>query len=159
MFGATTLVLAASLLAADIPAEKAFREYGDFFVGGVWTSTDSKGTKLEARWEWLLDKSFLQLTWSNSDETLHEINGIDPATGRWTVWGFDNKGVIYEGVTESAKAGEWTYRLSGRGKAGPLSWKTKEVKLGADKTRLEILESVWDGKKQPPAVQIWTRRK
>jgi hypothetical protein len=34
-----------------------------------------------------------------------EFHGIDPATGQWTIWGFDSKGRVYKGVGESAKAG------------------------------------------------------
>src|SRR5262249_24409936 len=44
------------------PAE-AFKEWGDYFVGGVWTTTNAKGNKEMIRWEWILDKSFIRLTW------------------------------------------------------------------------------------------------
>jgi hypothetical protein len=158
MLGTTALVLAASLLAGSAPAEKAFKEYGDFVVGGVWTSTDAQGNKLENRWEWILDKTFLQLTQKSAEESFQEIHGIDPATGRWVYRGFTSKGRVWKGVAESAKAGEWTFQDSGQGKAGPDSWKGKEVKLGADQTRLEIQENIVGGKKLPPEVQIWTRK-
>jgi hypothetical protein len=158
MIGAITLVLAASLLAGDIPAEKAFREWGDFNVG-VWTSTDSTGTKREVHWEWILDKSFLQMIWKSGEESFQEMHGIDPATGRWTIWGFDNKGRVWTGGAHSAKAGEWTFHSSGQGKAGPNSYQGKCVKLGADQGREEVEELVVDGKKLPPEVLIWTRKK
>jgi hypothetical protein len=159
MFGATALVLTASLLAGGVPAEKAFKEYGDFVAGGVWTSTDAQGNKLENRWQWILDKSFLQLTQMSSDESFQEIHGIDPATGQWAYWGFTTKGRLWKGVAENTKAGEWMFRDSGQGKTGSNSWKGKEVKLGADQTRLEIQENIVEGKRLPPEVQIWTRKK
>jgi hypothetical protein len=43
-------------------AAKALRDWFDYFVGGVWTTTDAKGAKREDRWEWVLDKSFTLLT-------------------------------------------------------------------------------------------------
>jgi hypothetical protein len=159
MVTTTAMVLAASLLAGDIASEKAFRAWGHYSVGGVWSTTDSQGNKQEARHEWILDKAFLQLTWKGGDDSLHEIHGIDPATGRWTCWGFDNKGRVWKGGVESEKSGEWTFHSSGQGKAGPKSWKCRIIKLGADKVRLEVLEDVTDGKTLPPEVQIWTRNK
>jgi hypothetical protein len=143
----------------DLKPAQAFKEWGDYFVGGVWTTTDARGKKEEVRFEWILDKSFIRLTWKIGEESREEIHGIDPATGQWTIWGFDSKGRAYKGVGESAKAGEWSYRVSGQGKDGPLSWKAKDVKLGPDEERYEIQESTLDGKKQPPEVQVWKRTK
>src|SRR5262245_39392223 len=45
-----------------VKPEQAFKEWGDYFVGGVWSTTNAQGKKEEARWEWILDKSFIQLT-------------------------------------------------------------------------------------------------
>jgi hypothetical protein len=158
MLGTTALLLAASLLAGGVPAEKAFREWGDFNVG-VWTSTDAKGTKLEVHWEWILDKSFLRVTGKFGEESIQEIHGIDPATGQWAYWGFESKGRVYKGGAQSEKSGEWTFHSSGQGKAGLNSYKAKCVKLGADKVREGIEELMVDGKKLPPEVLIWTRKK
>jgi hypothetical protein len=99
------------------------------------------------------------LTWKSGEESREEIHGIDPATGQWTIWGFDSKGRVYKRVGRSAKTGEWTYRTSGQGKDGPLSIKHKDVRLGLDEDRYEIQEFTLDGKKQPPEVQVWKRTK
>jgi hypothetical protein len=145
--------------AQDLKPAQAFREWGDYFVGGVWTTTDASGKTEEMRCEWILDKSFVRLTWKIGDESREEIHGIDPATGQWTIAGFDSKGRVYKGVAQSGKAGEWSYRVSGQGKDGPMSWKSKDVKLGPDEERYEIQEQVTDGKQLPPEVQIWKRKK
>lgn len=41
-----------------------FKEWGDCFVGGVWTTTNAQ-KKEEIRCEWILDKSFIRLTWKD----------------------------------------------------------------------------------------------
>ena len=143
----------------DLKPSQAFKEWGDYFVGGVWTTTNARGEKEKIRWEWILDKSFIRLTWKIGEESREEIHGIDPATGQWTIWGFDSKGRAYKGIGESAKAGEWSYQVSGQGKDGPLSIKHKDVKLGPDEERYEIQEFILDGKKQRPEVQVWKRTK
>src|SRR5262245_1244799 len=76
----------------DLKSAQAFKEWGDYFVGGVWTTTNSRGKKEETRFEWILDKSFVRLTWKIGEDSREEIHGIDPATGQWTLWGFDSKG-------------------------------------------------------------------
>jgi hypothetical protein len=158
--------LAAGLYAAGDKEEKkevkpteAFKEWADYFVGGVWTTTNAKGKAEEIRYEWILDKSFVRLAWKTEGESGEEIHGIDPATGRWTYWGFDSKGRVYKGAVTSAKAGEWSYVNSGQGKDGPNSLKGKDVRLGPDEERFEIHERILDGKKQPPEDQIWKRKK
>jgi hypothetical protein len=159
--------LAAGLYAAgddegkkEVKPAEAFKEWADYFVGGVWSTTNAKGNKEVIRYEWILDKSFLRLSWDHGDGTLEEgIHGIDPATGQWTFWGFDNKGRFYKGVATSAKAGEWSYVGSGQGKDGPISLKSKDVRIGPDEERYEIQELVLDGKKQPPEDQVWKRKK
>jgi hypothetical protein len=143
----------------DLKSAQAFKEWGDYFVGGVWTTTNARGKKEETRFEWILDKSFIRLTWNLGEESREEIHGIDPATGRWTLWGFDSKGRVYKGAGESTKPGEWNYRTSGQSKDGPLSIKHKDVKLGPDEERYEIEEFILDGKKQAPEVQVWNRTK
>jgi hypothetical protein len=143
----------------DLKSAQAFQEWGDYFVGGVWTTTNAQGKKEETRFEWILEKSFIRLTWKIGEDSREEIHGIDPATGRWTLWGFDSKGRVYKGVGESTKRGEWSYRTSGQGKDGPLSIRHKDVKVGPDEERYEIQEFILDGKKQPPEVQVWKRTK
>jgi hypothetical protein len=137
----------------------SFKEWGDYFVGGIWTTTNARGQMEEIRCEWILDKSFIRLTWKTGAESREEFHGIDPATGQWTIWGFDSKGRVYKGVGESAKAGEWSYRTSGQSENGPMSIKHKDMKLGPDEDRYEIEEFLLDGTKQPPEVQVWRRTK
>ncbi|MBX9581082.1 MAG: hypothetical protein K2X87_12305 [Gemmataceae bacterium] len=143
----------------DKKAEQAFKEWGDYFVGGVWTTTNAQGKKEEIRYERILDGAFIRLNWKIGDESREEVYGIDPATGQWTFWGFDSGGRTYKGVAEGGKAGEWTYRAAGHGKNGPNSARTRDVKLGPDEDRFEIQEMIIDGKKLPPEVQVWKRKK
>jgi hypothetical protein len=137
---------------------KVFKEWADYFVGGVWTTTGAQGRE-EVRMKWMLDKSFVRLTWKVGDESREEILGIDPATGQWSFWGFDSKGRTWKGIAESHKAGEWHYVFFGQGKDGPLYGKGKEFKLGPDEVRLVTQELIVDGKKQPAETQIWKRTK
>ena len=143
----------------DLKPEQAFKEWGDYFVGGVWTTTNARGETEEMRCEWILDKSFIRLTWKIGDVSREEIHGIDPAIGRWTIAGFDSKGRVYRGFGGSEKAGEWSYRVSGQGKDGPMSSKSRDVRRGPDEERYEIEELILGGKKLPPEVQIWKRKK
>ena len=166
MVAALVAGLAASTYAGDDKAgeknpkaAQAFKEWGDYFLGGVWTTTNAQGKKEEIRWERILDKAFIRLTWKVGAESREEIHGLDPVTGQWTFWGFDSSGRTYTGVGESVKAGEWSYRSAGQGKNGPNSSKTKDVKVGADEERFEIQEYTLDGKKQPAEVQVWKRTK
>ncbi|MET0224307.1 MAG: hypothetical protein ABW346_08020, partial [Terrimicrobium sp.] len=62
----------------DLKPTQAFKEWGDYFVGGVWTTTNARGKKEDIRWEWILDKSFIRLTWKIGEESREEIHGIDP---------------------------------------------------------------------------------
>jgi hypothetical protein len=140
------------------PAE-AFKEWGDYFVGGVWTTTNARGKTEAMRCEWILDKSFIRLTWKIGDESREEIHGIDPATGKWTIAGFDSKGRVYQGVGGSEKSGAWNYRSSGQGQDGPMSWKSQDVRVGPDEERYEIEEQIIGGKKLAPEVQIWKRKR
>ena len=45
-----------------------FKEWRDCFVGGVWTTTNAQ-KKEEIRCEWILDKSFIRLTWKTAAES------------------------------------------------------------------------------------------
>ena len=143
----------------DAKSAQAFKEWGDYFVGGVWSATNAQGKQQELRCEWILDKSFVRLTWKIEGESTEHIHGIDPATGQWTIWGFDSKGRVYKSVGRSEKPGEWSYNFSGQGKDGPISSRAKDVKVGPDEERYEIEEQTVDGKKLPAEVQIWKRKK
>src|SRR5437588_5169847 len=116
MFRTIGIVLATSLLGGGVPAEQAFKEWAEHAVGGVWTSTSAKGNKEEFRCEWILSKSFVQMTGKHDLGSFQAIFGIDPATGKWTSWGFDSEGRVSKGINEGEKAGEWTFRESGNGK-------------------------------------------
>jgi hypothetical protein len=140
-------------------AEKAFDEYAGWIAGGTWSATDAAGKKYEYKFERILGNKFLRLSGKEGDLTFEETIGIDPRTGKWSSWGFDTKGTVWQGETEIGKAGEWTFHLAGKAKSGEFSWKMKETKLEANKTRREILEYIEDGKKQPAEVMIWTRKR
>lgn len=142
-----------------MPAAVAFQDFGNFLVGGVCTTIDAQGRNWEDRWEWILNKSFLQCTSKVGGETRIHTNGLDPETGRWMSWGFDNVGRTYKTVLTSDKPGEWVLHSTGQGKDGARSFKFKGTKDGPDKVRVEFLEVIVDGKKQPPEVQTWTRKK
>jgi hypothetical protein len=130
--------------------EKVFREWGNFFVGGIWTGTDARGDKYEQRFEWILNESFLQMTWKITGDSGVSVCGIDPGTGQLTGWAFDDKGRVWNIIVTVDKEGEWTEKGTGKGKMGTSSWKAKFTKRGADMARVEILENVLDGKKLRP---------
>ncbi len=150
MLGAA-LLLTTTLAAADpTPAEKAFTDYGNWQVGGVWAGSNAKGEKMESRYEWTLNKKFLVLHGKEGAGAFTEIAGIDPATGKWTVWGFGDQGLVYRGTVEAAKPGEYAYTLSGTGPKGAFSWKGVETKVGEDESRTAVSEHIEGGQKQPP---------
>src|SRR5262249_33719001 len=97
---------------ADSAAEKAFRERGDYLVGGVWITTDSAGNTNQERWEWALDKSFLMLNWKIDKDTGISFAGIDPATGQLACWEFDDKGRVWKG-TVTIEKDVWTWSSKG----------------------------------------------
>lgn len=150
MLGATLLLAAATAIAAEpTPGEKALADYASWQVGGVWVGTNSKGQPREYRYEWSLAKKFLVLQAKEGAGQLTEMNGIDPTTGKWTIWGFDDKGTVYKGTVESTRPGEFTYNLSGAGPKGAFAWKAVETKVGEDESKLVVSEHVDEGKKQP----------
>jgi hypothetical protein len=75
---------------------QAFPDWGNFLIGGVWTGTDARGDKHEQRWEWVLDKSFLQVTWKVTGNAGISFVGINPATGMLTWWGLRRQGPSLE---------------------------------------------------------------
>jgi hypothetical protein len=50
-----------------------FKEWGDYFVSGVWTTTNAREKSEEIRCEWILDKSFIGRV---------ELPGFGPEQGR-----------------------------------------------------------------------------
>src|SRR5262245_14095658 len=138
MFSMTAVLLAASFLpgAGERTPEEAFKEWGKFGEGGVWRSTDSKGTKWETEGRWILNNSFfISIATSSNKERWLSINGIDPKTRRWVYWVFDDKGGINLGKAESPKPGEYLFQESGRSKKGPNSWRARDTKIGPDQIR------------------------
>jgi hypothetical protein len=143
--------------ARDAETARAFAEWGNFLVGNVWTGTHGQGHKHEQRWEWVLDRTFLQVRWNVSGDSGISLVGIDPSTGKLAWWGFDNKGQVWKGTTNLDKPSEWVDE--GTGMSGNNSWKTTLTRLGADRARLEIRENVVDGKAFAPEVIILVRKK
>jgi len=90
-----------------------------------------------------------RLTWKTGAESREEFHGIDPATGQWTIWGFDSKGRVYKGVGESAKAGEWSYRLRARARTGRSPSSTGTSSSGRTKIGMRSRSSSWTGKSSP----------
>lgn len=110
--------------------------------------------------KWVLDQSFLHLTRTGSDgSSLQVFTGVDPATKQLSYWGFDNNGGVWRGTIESPKADEWVFRVTGHGKNGPSSFKSRVVKLGENSSRTDFEEFIVDGKKQAPASLTWTRKR
>jgi hypothetical protein len=72
--------------------------------------------------EWILDESLIRLTWKTGAESRQEFHGIDPATGQWTIWGFDSKG----GRRREREGRRVELPASGQGRTGrcPLSTRT-----------------------------------
>jgi hypothetical protein len=136
---------------------KALKDFGDLAVGGVWTTTDRHGNKLEDRWEWILNTSFLKLTSKSGNKTTSlSLGGIDPATGRVTFWTFDDEGRVYKGI--DTLDGE--SRAEGQGPKGRYSLRTKVTIVRPDEVRWECLEgSIIDGKPVPYEKQTWIRKK
>lgn len=141
-------------------AVKALRDWGDILVGGVWTTTDRQGKKYEERWQWVLNKSFLQLT-RKVDGDLSEIvlGGPEPGTGRWLYWVFISQGGMGQGAFDIGKDGAFLYQSRGHVKDGPFRFKGRSIRVDGDTLRDEIEENEVGGKKLPPETLTWTRKK
>lgn len=129
-------------------AEKAFKEWGDFLVGGVWVTTGTDGNAGQERFEWVLGESFLMLEWKYGKAGTLSFAGIDPKTGKLACWEFDDEGRVWKGTVTIDKD-EWTWSSEGDGVNGRSAWKSRSKRVGPDEGRSEILEDVIDGKKQP----------
>src|SRR4051794_40001428 len=117
--------------------ERAFKEYGDFAVGGVWTIPGEKGGGRDFRVEWILGKSFLLTTETWGDHGSVSISGIDPATGLWKDWGFTSRGAAGTAIVERVGPGSWSFReeLREKGVKGPDGYTL--TKVAGDKIHVE----------------------
>src|SRR5262249_28127120 len=120
---------------------------------------ESPDYKVEQRWEWILDKAFLQLKGKDTYGEWIDILGIDPMTGKWANWGMDEKGRVWKGASEIEKPGTFSSKIKGQGPAGVMIWNSRNTKLGDDSVRTELLEIVSDGKKEQPTTLTLTRKK
>jgi hypothetical protein len=169
----TTLALTAALAALpgeaavkegsgkkDFAAEeKAFRELADYYNGGVWWGKGADGYTIEYRFDWVLDKAFHRVIWKNGDYSGISFAGVDPASGKLGCWEFDNSGRVCKGTVVIDSPDVLVWSSSGRGKDGPVSWKSRSTKRSADEYTIEILENVVGGKKQPTGVFTLRRMK
>ena len=116
--------------AADFDASlnQAFSEWGSFLVGGTWSGADARGDTHEQRWEWVLDKSFLQASWKITGDSGITLFGIEPATGKLRWWGFDAEGRVWK-VTTTLDQDAWVDEGAATGKSGPGSWKAGLTKI------------------------------
>lgn len=137
----------------------AFTAWGEYLAGGVWTGTDANGDPFEERWEWILDRSFLQVTWKATGDSGMSVTGLDPATGQLAWWGFDNDGRVWKGAATLEGPDVWSDDLTAEGKAGSGAWKTRLIRVGDDTMRLEIEKNVVDGKTYPAEVITLSRKK
>ena len=138
---------------------QAFSEWGNFLAGGVWTGIHVQGHEHEQRWEWILDRAFLQVKWKVSGDSGMSLFGMEPSTGKLTWWGFDHDGRVWKGTTNLAKPGEWVDEGTGQGTSGPNAWKATLTRVGPDEARLDIRENVVDGKAFAPEVIILRRKR
>ncbi|MBM3543581.1 MAG: hypothetical protein FJX44_03610 [Alphaproteobacteria bacterium] len=158
------LLLVASIAvetrAADPDSElkQAFSQWGSFLVGGTWSGAEVHGGTHEQRWKWILDKSFLQVSWTITGDSGMTLFGIDPATGKLIWWGFDAEGRVWKGNT-TLDNNSWVDEGAAEGKTRSGSWKSSLTKAGPDEMRLDVRENVVDGKVFPPEILVLTRKK
>src|SRR4029450_5036204 len=120
-----------------------FKEWGDYFVGGVWTTTNARRKKEEIRCEWILDKSFIRLTWKTGAESREEFHGIDPATGQWTIWGLGPKAGSIRASARARRRASGVTGLRARARTGRCPLSTRTSSSGRTKIGMRSGSSSW----------------
>jgi hypothetical protein len=139
-------------------AEKVFKAYGEFLVGGTWKRTDEQGNKLEHAYRWILNERFVQGSMPKDPNPHISILGVDPETGKATTWQFFASGIYAKGVVTMRRPGEWVIEGKGVMPEGPISGKYVSTKVNGNE--LQVKGSWTDPKgEEHPIDVVWKRKK
>ncbi|TWU28783.1 hypothetical protein [Novipirellula artificiosorum] len=89
-------------------AEDAFKAWGNYAVGGVWTPEGDE-TNTVHYYQWVEDQKLLKLTTHSDSESSVCMIGVDPTTDQMTWWGFPKDGKVIVSRTDSPKPGSFSH--------------------------------------------------
>ena len=138
-------------------AEKAFRSFAEFRVGGIWKATDHEGKAVTQKYRWFADKRFLRVTSTTAGEFNDnvEIVGIDPANGKLTWWRFASWGILRPELKQ-LQDGVWNINTTFTVNQEEVTWDITFTRLNQDELQLGF-ERTWKGKKESFDPQMWKR--
>jgi hypothetical protein len=165
---------AITVQAEETTGEKAFKEYADSLVGGVWKSTveatemvDGKVTRtgrmveVVHEYRFIAGDKFLRMSASSDGRRTAAVVllGVDPATDKLTAWWFLPR-MSFVATAALDEPGKWIWTSQGvnvEGKA--VSSKSRFTTVGKDEILQESIEWIVDGEKQATLApsQTWTR--
>ncbi|MHB8955108.1 MAG: hypothetical protein ACYC4U_19200 [Pirellulaceae bacterium] len=152
---ALVLTSSPSSRAQETDAEKAFTSYDDLMVGGSWRTKLADGSQIEQQFHWILDNKFLESAEKGNSYSAETVIGIDPESGKMTIWRYATTGSVMKIALTREKDGAWIWQTENSPTPdGKISGKGRITKVGTDEVRIEWLEFLKNGEKQdvlPPA--------
>ncbi len=148
------LVLAASMVVGQTDAEKAFKAYTDFAVGGVWTTTDG-GERVTAAYRKVANGKFVELTQKGGPLPFVCMIGVDLETKKCTWWFFNEDGGRGTDVLSQEAKGVFLLEGTGKGPKGDVRYKGRITQVDVNTVTEEVIEFVLGGKKQPTQTFTW----
>ena len=152
------LVLTASLALGQTDAEKAFKAYTDFAVGGVWTTTDGD-RQLTVKYRKVANGKFVELTQKGGLVPFVCMIGVDPETKKCTWWFFHEDGSTGKDVMTQESDAVFVVDGKSTGEKGEIRYKGRITQVDEETVTEEVVEFVCYGEKQPVQTLTWKRKR
>jgi hypothetical protein len=162
-------------------AEKLYKEFAEYMIGGVWKAKIKLGERIsqgedgprkwvpsgeveeaEDEYNWIADRRFVQLVSRRNGKPVDNIIliGVDSTSGKLTWWNFNKRGMLPAAVTKD-RDGKFNINTTLTNQAGRvLSWKIIVLPNGKDQTTVTTAFAI-DGVEAPKDSQgpptIWKR--
>lgn len=133
----------------------AAKAFGEFMVGGVWTTTDPEGNLKKHAYGWLYDRKFFSLAPLVDSEQQTSMHGVDPISGFYRLWGFGSGGFVQAAGMQLNK-NTWIYVAQVQTEEGLMqgTWKLEAT----DESTLTIrVSATLDGEPQEYRESVWHR--
>lgn len=140
----------------DSTPNEYIADWGRYLAGGTWTTT-MEGEKVEHPYRWILNKQFLYNPRSGGPQPGLAVFGYDPATGKLTLWHFENSGLVGRSTIVHDDGVVWKLEGGGHSPEGEYQWTSTLVREDRDRLReKEIRISVGD-KSLPETEDVWVK--
>ena len=136
-------------------SKDAAKAFGDFMVGGVWTTVDGDGNTKKHAYGWMYGRQFFNMTPIIDPEPGSSFHGFDPISGFYRIWGFNMNGFMGATGMQVSK-NEWIFVAQFQTEIGLVQGRaTFEA---TDENTLTInAQATIDGEPQEPTVTVWHR--